>query len=121
MSNETNQVPATSGIDGKTIAIISYFSFVGWIIAYVLFTSNKSQLAAYHLRQSLALILCGIACYILYILIFFFAFFLSFVFMILGIGLFILWIMGLISAINGQEKPIPIMGNMAQQIFAGIK
>jgi hypothetical protein len=36
MSNETNQAPATSGVDGKTIAIISYFTWIGWIIAFVL-------------------------------------------------------------------------------------
>lgn len=121
MSNETNQAPATSGIDGKTIAIISYFSLVGWIIAYVLFTSNKSQMAAYHLRQSLALMLCGIACYIVFIILLFIIPFISFLNWILAIALLVLWIMGLISAINGQEKPIPVIGPMAQQIFAGIK
>jgi len=121
MSNETNQAPATSGMDGKTIAIISYFSVVGWIIAYVLYTSNKSQVAVYHLRQSLALILCGIACYILYIILLFVAFFLTFLFALIGIGLFVLWIMGLIAAINGEQKPVPVIGKMAQDIFAGIK
>lgn len=121
MSNETNQAPATSGMDGKTIAIISYFSVVGWIIAYVLYTSNKSQMAAYHLRQSLALILCGIACYILFFVTMFFLFFLKFVFILLGIGFFVLWLMGLISAINGQEKPIPVIGPIAQSMFSGIK
>jgi uncharacterized membrane protein len=121
MQNETNPAPATSGIDGKTIAIISYFSVVGWIIAFVLFTSNKSQMAAYHLRQSLALILCGIACYIIYFILLFIGFFLAFLPGILGIALFVLWIIGLIAAINGQEKPVPVIGNMAQEIFAGIK
>jgi uncharacterized membrane protein len=121
MSNETNQAPATSGIDGKTIAIISYFSVVGWIIAFVLYNSNKSQLAIYHLRQSLALILCSIACYIIYLILFAILFFLSFFVWILFIGLFVLWIMGLISAINGQEKPIPVIGPIAQSMFSGIK
>jgi uncharacterized membrane protein len=121
MSNETNQAPATSGIDGKTIAIISYFSVVGWIIAYVLYTSNKSQMAIYHLRQSLALMLCGIACYILFFITIFFLFFLKFVFILLGIGLFVLWLIALISAINGEQKPVPVLGKIAQDIFAGIK
>ena len=121
MANETNSAPASSGIDGKTIAIISYFSVVGWIIAYVLFSSNKSQMAAYHLRQSLALILGGIACYIIFIILLFIIPFISFFIWILGVVLLVLWIMGLVSAINGQEKPIPVIGPMAQQIFAGIK
>jgi len=121
MSNETTPTPAASGIDGKTIAIISYFSVVGWIIAFILYNSNKSQLAAFHIRQSLALILSGIACsiifYILLFTIYFFALFVG----ILALGLFILWIIGLISAINGQEKPVPVIGQMAQEMFASIK
>ena len=51
MSTETNPTPAASGIDGKTIAIISYLTWIGWIIAFVLYNSNKSKLAAYHLRK----------------------------------------------------------------------
>jgi len=123
MSNGTNPTPAPAspGIDGKTIAIISYFSVVGWIIAYVLYTSNKSQLAVYHLRQSLALILCGIACYIIFIVLLFIIPFISFFIWILGVVFFVLWIMGLISAINGQEKPVPVIGPMAQSMFSGIK
>ena len=121
MANETNSAPASSGIDGKTIAIISYFSLVGWIIAYVLFTSNKSQMAAYHLRQSLALMLCGIICGIIYYILLFTVFFLAFFIGILFIGLLVLWIMGLISAINGQEKPIPVIGPIAQDMFSSIK
>jgi uncharacterized membrane protein len=40
---------------------------------------------------------------------------------LLWIGLVILWVLGLISAINGQEKPIPVIGNLAQNLFSGIK
>src|SRR5204863_186615 len=64
MSTETNPTPAAPGIDGKTIAILSYFTWIGWIIAFVLYNSNKSQLAAYHLRQSLTLMILGILVYI---------------------------------------------------------
>ena len=119
-TNSTNPAPS-SGIDGKTIAIISYFSLVGWIIAYILFTSNRSQLAAYHLRQTLALMLCAIAIYILFFILLFIISFLSFALWIVYIGILVLWIMGLVSAINGQEKPMPVIGEMAQNVFSGIK
>jgi uncharacterized membrane protein len=33
----------------------------------------------------------------------------------------VLWIIGLVAAINGQEKPVPIIGNMAQSMLSGIK
>ena len=124
MSNETNQAPATSGVDGKTISIVSYFSLVGWIIAYVLFTSNKSKLAAFHIRQSLGLMIIAV---VLYIIMFIFLFIpvlgwiISILIYISLVGVFVLWIIGLISAINGQEKPVPVIGAKAQEMLGGIK
>jgi len=126
MSTETNPTPApaTSGVDGKTISIISYFSLVGWIIAFVLFNSNKSKLAAFHIRQSLGLMIAAIA---LYIVMFIFLFIpvlgwiISILIYICLIGIFVLWIIALVAAINGQEKPVPILGNLAQSMLSGIK
>jgi uncharacterized membrane protein len=40
---------------------------------------------------------------------------------LLWIGLVILWVLGLVAAINGEEKPIPVIGPMAQSTFSGIK
>ena len=124
MSNETNQAPATSGVDGKTISIISYFSLIGWIIAYVLFSSNKSKLAAFHIRQSLGLMIVAVC---LYVVMFIFLFIpvlgwiISILIYISLIGVFVLWVIGLVAAINGQEKPVPILGPMAQNLLSGIK
>ena len=35
------------------------------------------------------------------------------------LGFFILWIMGLIAAVNGQQKPMPVVGEYYQKWFAG--
>jgi uncharacterized membrane protein len=126
MSTETNPTnpnpaPAASGMDGKTIAIISYFTWIGWIIAFVMYNSNKSQLAAYHLRQSLALMILGILVYIIQLMLLFIPFLGWAIVGLLWIGLLVLWILGLIAAINAEEKPMPVIGNMAQNIFSGIK
>jgi uncharacterized membrane protein len=32
----------------------------------------------------------------------------------------VLWVMGLISAINGEEKPMPLIGEKAQEIFKNL-
>jgi uncharacterized membrane protein len=123
-TNPTNPAPAASGMDGKTISIISYFTLVGWIIAFVLYNNNKSRLAAFHIRQSLGLIILSVA---LYIIMFIFLFIpvigwiISILIYICFIGVFVLWIIGLIAAINGQEKPIPVIGDMAQKMLSGIK
>ena len=123
MSTETNPTPApaASGMDGKTIAVISYLTWIGWIIAFVMFNSNKSQLAAYHIRQSLALMLLGILCYIVQLMLLFIPFVGWAIIFLLWIGLVVLWVLGLIAAVNGQEKPVPVIGNLAQNIFSGIK
>ena len=123
MSTETNPTPApaTSGIDGKTIAIISYFTWIGWIIAFVLHSSNKSQIGAFHLRQTLALMILGILAYIVQIMLIFVPFLGWAIICIIWIGLLVLWIFGLVAAVNGQEKPMPVIGPLAQNIFSGIK
>ena len=45
---------------------------------------------------------------------------LDYLFRIIEIGFFILWIIGLIGAINGEKKPIPILGERAQVMFSTI-
>lgn len=122
MSTETNPTtPATSGMDGKTISIISYFTWIGWIIAFIMFNSNKSQLAAFHIRQSLFLMILAIVCYIVQIMLIFVPFIGWAIIFLLWIALLVFWVLGLVSAVNGQEKPIPIIGSLAQSIFSGIK
>ena len=124
MSNGTNPTPASTGTDGKTIAIVSYMTWIGWIIAYVMHGSNKTQIGAYHLRQTLLLHILVIAVWILqWILVFipFIGWMFLWISWLLFIGLLVLWILGLIAAINGEEKPIPLFGTWAQKMFAGIK
>lgn len=118
---ETPQTPqVTSDNDqGKTIAIISYLTWLGWIIALVLHSSNKSSLGAYHIRQTLMLYLISIGFYILQFILFFAGGFLGFIIWIVWVGLLVLWVMGFISAINGEEKPIPLIGEKANEWFGG--
>lgn len=121
MSTETNPTPAAPGIDGKTISIISYFTWIGWIIAFVLYSSNKSQLAAFHIRQSLLLMILLVLAYIIQIMLIFIPFLGWAIAILLWIGLVVLWVFGLIAAVNGEEKPMPVIGPMAQSMFSGIK
>jgi len=124
MANETNTTPTTSDMDGKTIAIISYMTWIGWIIALVMHGNNKSQIGAYHLRQSLLLHILAVAIGVLrmfFLFMPFIGFILFWLSWIIFIGLVVLWVIGLIAAVNGEEKPIPLLGNWAQQMFAGIK
>ncbi|MHB1196625.1 MAG: DUF4870 domain-containing protein [Lutibacter sp.] len=124
MQNENNTNTGTQQMDGKSIAIISYLTIVGWVIALVMNSNNKSQLAIYHIRQSLFIMLVGIAFYIVQTMLLFIPYLswlISLLLFPVGLALFVLWIMGLISAINGEEKPIPIVGEKVQQLLSSIK
>ncbi len=102
--------------NGKTIAIIAYITLIGWIIALVMHNNNKTALGAYHIRQMLGLMLFGVVLSIL-------ANFLDIYILslIIQIGLIVLWILGLIAAIQGEQKPVPLVGEQFQQWFSGIK
>lgn len=115
-----NQTPA---MDGKTVAIISYLTIIGWVIAFVMYGNNKSKLAIYHLRQNLLLMIIAVAVYIVQMMLFavpYIGWLIHISFMVINIGFFVLWIIGLIGAVNGEEKPMPVIGEKAQQIFKKI-
>ncbi len=106
-------------MDAKTASWVSYLWWIGWIISLV--TSNstnpKPSLVVFHLRQSFGLLVISIALYILRVMTLFSFGSLYWVYTILSIGLFVLWIIGLIAAVQGEEKPVPVLGPLFQQWF----
>lgn len=112
----TNQISN----NGKTVAIVSYITWIGWIVAFVLNSSNKTSLGFFHLRQSGFIHILFAALSLI-----------SFVFrgvglisVLVGIAyvlLLILAIIGLVSALNGEEKKVPFIGDMAQNILSGLQ
>lgn len=105
---------------GKTIAILAYITLIGWIIAIVMHGSNKTSLGAFHIRQALGLIIIAICVAIIRLPLFFIPFLGWAIGLALSIGILIFWILGLVSAANGEEKPLPIFGQMFQNWFASI-
>ncbi|MBW2938000.1 hypothetical protein KXJ69_07775 [Aureisphaera sp. CAU 1614] len=101
--------------NGKTVAIVSYLTLIGWIVAFIMHNNNKTELGAYHLRQMLGLLLLGITLSIIARVVG-----IPVVVWVLQIGVFALWIMGLIGAFNGEKKPVPLLGEQFQQWFKGI-
>lgn len=102
--------------EAKRIAIISYITIIGLVIAFVMNNEKKQDFASYHIRQSIGLCATGLALGIIGIV------------PILGwiiniIGIFVLlfmWIMTLVNAINGREKPAPLLGKHYETWFGGI-
>jgi uncharacterized membrane protein len=94
--------------EGKTMAIISYITWIGLLIAFIMNNDKKNSFAKYHIRQSLLLVLASLIAMI------------PLIGWVWGIFVLVLWIMGLIGAINGQEKEVPVLGKYAQEWFKGI-
>lgn len=99
--------------EGKTMAIISYITWIGTLIAFVMNNDKHNSFAAFHIRQMIGLSLFSVG-------VSFIGKYAWFVAGILGIGLFVLWIIGLIGAINGEEKKVPFVGDLFQDWFKGI-
>lgn len=84
-------------MDKRTTSIVAYITWIGLIIAFV---TGDREGAKFHLNQSLVLTLAGLLTPI------------PFIGWAWGIFVFICWIMGLISAIQDEEKPVPLLGNI---------
>jgi uncharacterized membrane protein len=102
--------------EGKTIAIIAYLTLIGLIVAFAMNSEKKNPFASYHIRQSLGLLITSFAVSFVNIIPI-----LGWIVSIFGfIVLLVLWITGLIQAVNGKEQPIPLLGNLYSKWFANI-
>ena len=101
---------------GKTAAIISYILIIGVFIAMSMNTGeDKNSFASFHIRQSLGLSITFISLGL--IISNFDSLMIS---LSMWVFLSILWSYGIFSAINGQTKPVPLLGNYFQKWFASI-
>ena len=101
--------------EGKTIAIVSYITILGTLIAFILNTNKRNSFASFHIRQALGINL------------------LFFVIQLLtsygGIGwlddilyflTLLLLVIGIVGAIQEEEKKIPFLGDQFQDWFKNI-
>lgn len=101
-------------MDDKTKSIVSHLTLIGWIIALVLNQNEKGPLTSFYLRQNLGLTLFWVFGWVIN-----FAH-IPFLVMIWYVLIFILWLISLLGAVGGTEKPVPVVGDMFQQWFKGI-
>ncbi|MUU79396.1 YtxH domain-containing protein [Winogradskyella endarachnes] len=94
--------------DGKNIGIIAHITFIGWIIALVMNSSNKTEFGSFYIRQMLGFWLLMFLVWI------------PFLGWILGLVVMVAWIMSLISALNGQMKPSFLLGKQFQEWFKSL-
>ena len=84
-------------MDKKTTSIVAYITWIGLIIA---FCAGDKEGEKFHLNQALVIFLFGLLVWI------------PCLGQIWGIFIIVCWIMGLIAAINQEEKPVPLIGGI---------
>ncbi len=102
-------------MDAKTKAIISHLFIVGWIIAVILNMNKKEEYASYYIIQNLGIIILGIALRVLQVI----PVFGPVIMVIGGVLLFVFWLLSFIWSIQGEMKPIPLLGEKFQAWFKG--
>lgn len=106
----------SNSYDPKNIAIIAYLTIIGLVIAFLLNNEKKHEISSYHIRQSLGLVLCSVALFIIGMIPI-----LGWIVSFLGsILLLILWVLGFINAINNEIKPVPVLGKYFEEWFKNI-
>jgi hypothetical protein len=111
----------TNSNQDKTDATIAYITIIGFIIALKRHQNTKSKFVAYHLRQVLGLFLTNFLAFVVCLIlsgpaldgrasVVEFAIFVWSIFLIFQGLLSVFRILGIINAINGIEKPMPIVG-----------
>ncbi|MGN1334039.1 MAG: hypothetical protein ACI4U1_02900 [Anaerovoracaceae bacterium] len=93
----------------KGTDIVSYITIIGWAIAMICGTRAESK---FHLNQSLVLILANILWGIVGKIL---AFIPIVGWLAIPIGyliILVLWIIGLVSAVQGTEKEVPLLGGL---------
>ena len=106
---------ATPASDIKMTAVISYITMIGLAIAFAMNNNNKNEFASFHIRNAIGLNLLALAIMVLARL-----GFPSILEVLLWLFVFVLWIIGLISAIQEEKKELPLLGNHFQKWFANL-
>jgi len=121
---ETSAVTPPPLAEDRTLAIVSYLTLIGFIVALVLFgqPGKKTALNGFHLRQNLGLLILSFAVFSSLSILAFIPI-IGLVTLVLSplcfIGFFVFWIIGLLAAVNGELKPLPVIGVKIQEVFKG--
>jgi uncharacterized membrane protein len=99
---------------GKTLAIVSYLTFVGLLIALILNLEKKNPFTSFHIRQMFGLIIMLIVSNVTE----------KYIDSWLGTSFwiitFVCWLYGLFYALQGKYKEIPYLGSKFQEWFRNI-
>lgn len=100
---------------GKTTAVIAYILLIGSLIALSINSEEKNKFASFHIRQGLGLTITFVAIGLIIS-----NFNSQHITVPFWIFISILWSFGIISAIKGEIKEIPLVGRFYQKFFKNL-
>ncbi|MBB6499195.1 DUF4870 domain-containing protein [Pedobacter cryoconitis] len=109
-------------MNNKTLSILSYVTIIGWLIAYFSYKKEKTEdtLVRYHLEQGLGIFILSALLNIALRIVSQITPELASALSVLGYVVIVLWVFGIINAINEQKKPVPLFGKMFEGKFSFI-
>lgn len=102
--------------EGKTTAIVSYFTIVGALIAITMNMEPKHEYARFHTRQAFGLhiLFLGIALFLSYA-------FSPYAWYGLYAFYIVMWIYGFLGALSNKKQAVPVLGPYFQKWFRFIQ
>lgn len=109
--NEITDVDPQDLASHRIHAVLSYF---GILVLVPIFAAKDSQYAQYHANQGLVLFLAEFVCGIVTSLLtkLFGGGIFSFIFSLASLAFLAFTIMGIINAVKGEKKPLPLIGGI---------
>ncbi len=109
MDEQQTQQPATpepmaDPQDVEKNKLWALLGYLGILCLIPLLAKKDSKFAQFHAKQGLILLIGEFFVWI------------PFIGWILGIAIFILWIIGIINVFSGKMKPLPVVGEIAAKI-----
>jgi uncharacterized membrane protein len=106
-----------AGISTNNAAALSYITFIPAVIFLALEPYNRESFISFHACQCIVLTLVDIAGSIIFRHMGFFGFMVR---VLLGLLLFIFWLISIIKASQGERYHVPIVGELAETLAARI-
>lgn len=112
----TPSQPAPSGLSDNAAGALAYVTIIPAIIFLLVEPYSKSSYVRFHSWQSIFLTIGAVCIDILFMILRmlpFIGLLFGFLFVLVWVGLFILWLVVVINAFNGKRFSIPFIGDLA--------
>ena len=115
---DPNAVGASTGLTDDAASGLAYLTFIPAIIFLAIAPYNTNPKVKFHAWQSIFLAVAWVAIWVLFMVLAFvpiIGWMLLPLHLLVGLGLFILWLICIIQAFQGKKFVIPVIGPLAEK------